>query len=639
MDYFTCGKRNNHHANFGNTVLVNRGDQVWMLAYVQDVDGDNLYVDYDCSALVPGWIQSEYVWQHVYDDKPWTPHNVYVAVRSSAEGPYIFRPASVLEIQEPLLYATMCAMVSFSATEGNPEAKHVVHQWQIVEQLPTEQPSLGGRVRELPFLKLTIRSDHIHRIHKLKEHEILRFMQLVISAARYECNSLRAQKDRFFVKLENDRLEWLLMEVHGWDTLANRASRNFVFMASAKRRLLCAAENLIEFYTNPKREQEARWTAYILASAQNGYGLPDSLALQRVANEWFAPCKCQYLFPVRSRDRCLYRYVCDHTVPSSAGRFAHSDSIVFVPGTFAVTVLPEVLLQLDSCSRARMKRVCHLWNEVLKTVSFAAFVVIDFLTIRQYPLVCAETLGYVIGCVADRSVNRSTQTLALLHLGRRGNVYGALSTVATVLSQRKIRLAIVVIKSCVVTLELDCVRRPMKHFLHNLSFLMPYCRRLLLRDYSIMNVFCDCSERYRPYEFGSRPGKPRLPVTFFKEAFDCSAFSESQEDVMFIGVHHYMAALENSLPLVDLVRERVRRMWEVMTKKAEYPLEWRRFRNFLTCHSFGDGVISNEYWQTADLRDFDALHLSRFMLHLLGASTELPFKFQPHEEWFVPNDP
>ncbi|XP_055341940.1 uncharacterized protein LOC129590633 [Paramacrobiotus metropolitanus] len=613
MDYFSHGKRNtdNRQANLGNTVLINRGDDVWMLAYIQDIDGDNIFVDFDCAELAPCWIHSQYVWQHHFCEPQIDNISlVHVAVRKTYNGPYILRPGLLFD-RVALLYVVR------NKDTGEPAPQHVVHRRQIVEELPTEQPSLWGRLHEIPIIKLTFRSEHNRFIRKISEYEMLRFVQLVFSSAGYSLYGWESH--RFFVKLVDDRMVWLFLGINQWRMYKDGLSGHCPFSADCERRLVTAAENLVRYYSYTERELEARWNVYMLAVAQNGFGFPSPQTLAELTGTWFAPCSCRNLSTEYTKASYCCRPTCEQAaLHQTVDQFTISDKITYMPGKVGITILPEVLLQLDCRSRALVRRVCYVWKTTIDA-SNSTLVIVDFQTIRHHPAGLPETEEYYYSGLIDHSVKHSTRTLALLNLGRRGDdVHDELDGMAALFRLKKIELPTIIIKNSVAPSELFCGRFSMERNLFHLPILAPYCRQLLVCNYSILDIFCSCPRDFlEPFEPWHSED---ISVTLsFMRFHDTNGLHD--EDIL----RYFMALVEENLPSVETIIEKIRQNWIAMADVVAYPEGWQHFRQFLQKHAFDGNVLRDNYWATADLRDFETLRLSRFQTHLLNACKELPF--------------
>ncbi|XP_055354389.1 uncharacterized protein LOC129600030 [Paramacrobiotus metropolitanus] len=93
--------------NYGNTVLVKRDDGQWWLGYVQDIEGDHFFVDFDAATINPQWIHSRYLWPHHFLSRASGSQQnspVQVAMRLAEANPMIFRPATIIKEDHSIFF-------------------------------------------------------------------------------------------------------------------------------------------------------------------------------------------------------------------------------------------------------------------------------------------------------------------------------------------------------------------------------------------------------------------------------------------------------------------------------------------------------------------------------------------------------
>ncbi|XP_055356312.1 uncharacterized protein LOC129601502 [Paramacrobiotus metropolitanus] len=224
-------------------------------------------------------------------------------------------------------------------------------------------------------------------------------------------------------------------------------------------------------------------------------------------------------------------------------------------------------------------------------------------------------------------------------MDRRGAVRSTMQAVASLLKFKSIRLPIIQIKDCAVTFELYTLGG--HHRLQNLDVLMPSCRKLLVSNYAIRYPLCDCctfhhmvnEQATRPEEFpllipkmlfdGSAVlvKKPAAPSTRgFGARFPSSdGYSDDLEGAVRSFGHH----VDNELPLAEWDMDQLRQQHTAMVDTWSYPSDWQGFRKFLQWHTFDAKQTSTSFWENLDLRDFDSLPLSRYILHFLQQHRDL----------------
>ncbi|XP_055352824.1 uncharacterized protein LOC129598794 [Paramacrobiotus metropolitanus] len=127
-EYFSRGRsRRQGQLDVKNPVLVNVADNEYCLGYLQDVDGDNLFVDFDCTTLPPWWFPAGRVWFYNLNQGYYpTDKEILVAVRNEPTGPYIFRPAIVVWYYCDLF---LCRLIR-KPVDSETTSLHFVHRWQ-----------------------------------------------------------------------------------------------------------------------------------------------------------------------------------------------------------------------------------------------------------------------------------------------------------------------------------------------------------------------------------------------------------------------------------------------------------------------------------------------------------------------------
>ncbi|XP_055336813.1 uncharacterized protein LOC129587215 [Paramacrobiotus metropolitanus] len=139
-------RRVGHRVACKNTVMVpvklaDDGSDVWCLGFIEDMAGDEMYINFHCTRLAPRWLPSHAVFPHdvVHPPLPTSQksRDVLVALRASREAPLVFEAASVL------VWGSRCRVCYVATTSG--ARRHLVHLVQLAGRLPS-QP-LAGRCR------------------------------------------------------------------------------------------------------------------------------------------------------------------------------------------------------------------------------------------------------------------------------------------------------------------------------------------------------------------------------------------------------------------------------------------------------------------------------------------------------------
>ncbi|XP_055352109.1 uncharacterized protein LOC129598300 isoform X2 [Paramacrobiotus metropolitanus] len=132
--------------SYQNTVAVWTTDGAWWLGYIQDIaaDGQHAYIDFDSSKTAASWVPTGAIWSlaFLFDDRSlaeggWENMAVQVALRDEMDGPFRFRPATLLNRAFCQIYYVSTAVRGTDSQAGSFAAVEVVDRCQIAAQLPT----------------------------------------------------------------------------------------------------------------------------------------------------------------------------------------------------------------------------------------------------------------------------------------------------------------------------------------------------------------------------------------------------------------------------------------------------------------------------------------------------------------------
>ncbi|XP_055357258.1 uncharacterized protein LOC129602285 [Paramacrobiotus metropolitanus] len=221
----------------------------------------------------------------------------------------------------------------------------------------------------------------------------------------------------------------------------------------------------------------------------------------------------------------------------------------------------------------------------------------------------------------DYSITHSTKALVLINLGCRGCVFTDMYTIYSLFSLKSFKLLYILIKDFSACSEL--IPTETGHRLVRLPVLMPVCRQLLVVNCTIVNAV-SCSNHFdRDERLISSDVllSKKLDVTVPRMSFDCSA---NAGEIL----RCFMDILENSLPPADSIKQRVKQQHQLMMETVPYPDGWLKFRKLLKRHTFTRPVENDNdaFWDNLDLRRFEDLPLSRYILHLINFNNDLPLE-------------
>ncbi|XP_055352806.1 uncharacterized protein LOC129598778 isoform X2 [Paramacrobiotus metropolitanus] len=209
--YFTRAHRSGC-INLGNEVLVNfHSDTEFYLGFLQDINGDQVFIDFDCQLIQPQWVSIHRVWRHerrtiqVVDD----PVDVHVAVRQQDAGPYVFQPALLLRSCSYASQFLCCVSFNLHLSPSEIKDFEVVHSWQVVEHLPHDRNFY--RICLLPIKKIVYRSKKLTLGAGIEESHIIHTLDVGFRNCYYHYED--GTRDRVFVRITEGEIMFLIMYI------------------------------------------------------------------------------------------------------------------------------------------------------------------------------------------------------------------------------------------------------------------------------------------------------------------------------------------------------------------------------------------------------------------------------------------
>ncbi|XP_055351035.1 uncharacterized protein LOC129597489 [Paramacrobiotus metropolitanus] len=226
--------------NINNAVMVNLVGDDFYLAYLQDIDGDLVFVDFDCTKIPSWWVSADRVYRHNLYGERVKHDSVFVAVREEDNGPYIFRPAKLL--RNSTLSTNYLCCVSLNTTQDPKNSFRVVHQWQLSSVLPSQYTDLPTKITEDHVEKVVVRVDNMGFLKHIDEYHITRLLDMGFrdgfSPIGWRAFDVahKDDRDQLFVRLTGRTLTFVIMQASCFHVFWN--TRIPLFLPRQKRKNL-----------------------------------------------------------------------------------------------------------------------------------------------------------------------------------------------------------------------------------------------------------------------------------------------------------------------------------------------------------------------------------------------------------------
>ncbi|XP_055346800.1 uncharacterized protein LOC129594211 isoform X2 [Paramacrobiotus metropolitanus] len=432
--YFRRGQYSGKHFNLANTVLVKLEEGVFCLGYLQDVQGDDVYIDFDCAVICPSWVQTRFVWFHNLIEDSSGP-DVQVALRSENEqwkGAYVFQPArKVGKCGWDNLYMCYITTERQACTEQKPTFQ-LVHRWQIVKELPDENcSSICDQRNQIHFGKHTILLTDSLTLPAINESNVANFLDSAFGKYQKRISTPFPDiRDRLYVGLSAKKITITILDISTF----REGQRGKAWWEDGIHEKLLAAENCL-------LKSEGSYYSYR-------------------SNRWEMQLCC--------------------------AKATKNESILLSLGIRSLDVMAEILALLDAHSLAYSRRVCVLWNTLAETDAFSfmnTFTTIDFRYICTERIVRWDTKGYYTGFVLEQSIKSHTKVLALLNMVEDHEMSGMENVVSTFLLIKSRCFSIIVVKNYYRKVSL-----PFSAILQSTPMTLRFarrCRTLILLDFTV----------------------------------------------------------------------------------------------------------------------------------------------------------
>ncbi|XP_055357078.1 uncharacterized protein LOC129602135 [Paramacrobiotus metropolitanus] len=574
--------------NINNAVMVNLVGDDFYLAYLQDIDGDLVFVDFDCTKIPPWWVPADRVYRHnLYGERAKNDSkatDVFVALREDDNGPYIFRPAKLLRDSTLRTNYLCCVSINISQDPKNPF--RVVHQWQLSSVLPNQYTDRPTKITEDHVEKVVVRVDNMGFMKHIDEYHITHLLDV---GFRDGFNPIgwrafdvahKDDRDQLFVRLTGRTLTFIIMQAPCLHVFWN--TRDPVILACQKRK-------------KSRKFSYHNCTCWKKEIAKDiSFGINNYLRRYCYRPEIGNPFSCESLI---------------EEVPSL--------------GSIPFEVQSTVLQYLDVHSQAAAKRVCSLWNALVPDPASAATVTVDFSRISDTLPGLLETEGYRTAHLLHRVVSQKTKGLTLLHLDHRTDCITALvSCIKELLALKQTTIFLISVRYCRMPFEsrrVGCSNpdEPIHgKILFQLLPLKQLCRHLriqhLVMDFSLCNI--------RPRTFFMKKIRDECEKTC--NLMIVIPVMDVENDDENANVKSFKRALEACCPTVDnATKKRIRKLHTRWLRTIPYPNEqWTGLRRLLELFGVLEwgNTDETEAWENLDLRNFDNIPFGNLQLSILA---------------------
>ncbi|XP_055331264.1 uncharacterized protein LOC129583495 isoform X2 [Paramacrobiotus metropolitanus] len=571
-----------------NTVLVRNDDDSWWLGYIQEMDGDQVFIYFDSTKIRARWIHLRSIWSFPFywtkdarDKQLGGSYNVpvFVALRDEDNGPFCFRPAVMLR---PLWCCEFLYGICFIRTDGGMDNAYgqrprleLVDHGQVVYQLPPTGPSLFERRSGLIFTK--------HFIPLARAQALLGDASDKFRIVKHLCTALREElrlpcpsaSCRFHLRIQED----------------------------------CSVIIIIGCTTDPLRPP---LTTSLLLKVLETH-LTSRAELPPIANRMF--CASESV-PFEEEDELLLTASIRDLTPS---------------------LLSEIFIHLDLHSQMRTKRVCALWQLLLSSPRMAEHISISFESC--WHLKVDNGNCYKAATLLCRSINTTTVSLTILRVPPPNHR----SFLNTLLKTMETKLSLIVFKDHTYNEEPkgtlhDQQQSRLKHTaMIELTIYKHTCNYVVLHNWKVSVLFGPLMYQvfelpsYREHSDGVTAMR-RLPAHEWEFMKRLTRHShELNIDNLQIRIprlllkcsdgklhmaSRFMCALNDNFPPVTAdMLTKVTTVHDRWVRSLAYPDDWQAIRNFLRLFSGFQPDGRPQMWNDVDLRLLDITKLSKMAVY------------------------
>ncbi|XP_055354769.1 uncharacterized protein LOC129600307 [Paramacrobiotus metropolitanus] len=595
--------------NYGNTVLVRRSNGKWWLGYVQDIDGDQFFVDFDASTISAQWIHSRAIWPHYFlgNVRPYYGSSVQVAVRDVENGPLVFRSGTIIE---GVCSGTFVAVRLMNRNPRSVESPCFVHSSQLVSKLPVpdKDPNFFGKCKGFVYRKHVIGFEQAHLLRDVRflPKYLLRTCRLKLDNFDRGCNASCRLKRCDITESYTIRFQCL---VHQRDHELDVSCRMFAKLGTDSVKFVCGELH------------------------------GDAAGCSMIWNTWTLTEACR---------TCLSEQqlgMAGQIIPVNCGiTTSQLDEGEINITDFPHPIVSQILYNLDIVTRyVSMRRVCALWRILLQEHAADHDIVFDVHSLcfkrpsdREFSVEYVYFAHKIVVLLKD-FISPYTRTLIFTddsqqhhHYTNRCNFQQALYESTQILKLKAVRLPLLIVKNGGDVAEdrtqcfLSITRNAQGQFgCQQLAWLGSVCDELLLINYTA-SIPSACNS---------------LLTTLFYHVdhtwLDDGHMMRRQDESAHLNVvipflrfrrtetpaeqcRRFVASVNERCPAVSPeVYAKVKGVHARWVQTLCYPFQWTGIRMFLDLFSCARPGSHPQRWTGVDLRQLDVTMLSPLALHIL----------------------
>ncbi|XP_055331777.1 uncharacterized protein LOC129583793 [Paramacrobiotus metropolitanus] len=607
--YFRQLFTGSREVNYGNTVLVQRDNGQWWLGYVQDIDGDRFFIDFDASTIHAQWIHTRHIWPHHFlSSRKWPMvrgKTLQVAMRQHAGGPMVFRSGTVTGETNVLFRA----MRLDDHNRGGKNPCEIVYQNHFVESLPATNDggSFFGRTTGYLYRKHVISFPDAGLLPEVD------FLPTFLGQTSHL--ALNSGADLCDTKCRFRR------------TVSLDTSVFFCQGRGSHRRKKYSIDLACRVFARAEMDTVTFICAEMHDDAAGRSMFWDEATLKKA---------CKNYLRETQKSECVHL---DRTSGNALEYELEEMSISELPHP----IVTCILLYLDIYSQAQTRRVCALWRLIFRKYINKRHILFDLCASYEKQPRVQEALEdyndyrtYELITMLNGILPRHTHTLALTqdenhtHANPAEDALTRMWTIKTVFEEKDISLPLIILKNGrdqmnYTLLDICCNPRLGSSDCVALSKFWSVCEQLVLIGYNASDALKGSACRILFSDVAA--ALPDSEIMRSKITAGCDIivpllhFHSTQTAAEQCRI--FLTAANDSCPAVSQrVFERVTAMHKRWVQTLKYPDDWVRIRVFLQLfNSFGLND-DPQGWDTMDLRQLHIASLTNVTFAVLDSCFE-----------------